>query len=438
MIGELAYRAGMTTRVLILGVTGFVGAALAQRLLAAGIAVHGVSRRKPPAPIRHIRLDLAGMTDAAAWRPHLRGINAVVNCAGLLQDAPGESVARVHRDAPAALFAACAAAGVRRVIQVSAVGVDRSGGSDFARTKHAADLDLQRRDLDWVILRPSVILGEGAYGGGALLRGLAALPVVPVMTGMPPLQPVLLDDVLASIEHFIAPGAAARVAFDLAGPETWRFEDLVAGFRRWMRWPPARTLPLGPTPAALLFRLGDAVALLGWRPAMRTTAGRELARAAMADGAAWRAAVGFAPRGPSAFFAARPASVQERWFARLFLVKPLLIGALAVFWIATGIICLGPGWRAGLAMMEEAGLAPTMAIIAVAAGSVCDLAIGGAIALRRSARAGLYAAIAISLAYGAIGTWLLPRLWADPMGALLKIVPLLALHLAALAIVEDR
>ena len=428
----------MTSRVLIVGVTGFVGAALAQRLLVAGIAVDGVSRRRPTAPIRHVALDLAGMTDAAAWRPHLRGIDAVVNCAGLLQDAPGESVARVHRDAPAALFAACEAAGVRRVIQVSAVGVDREGGSDFARTKHAADLALQERDLDWVILRPSVIIGEGAYGGSALLRGLAALPFVPVMAGMPPLQPVLLDDVLASIEHFVAPTTPARVALDLAGPESWRFEDLVAGFRRWMRWPPARVLPLGAAPATLMFKLGDAAALLGWRPAMRTTAGQEMRRAAQADGAAWRAAVGFAPRGPSTFFAARPASVQERWFARLFFVKPLLFATLAFFWFATGVICLGPGWRAGLAMMAEAGLTPALAIIVVAAGALCDLAIGGAIAFRRSARAGLYAAIAVSLAYAAIGTALLPRLWVEPMGALLKIVPLLALHLAALAIVEDR
>jgi hypothetical protein len=130
--------------------------------------------------------------------------------------------------------------------------------------------------------------------------------------------------------------------------------------------------------------------------------------------------------------------VQERWFARLFFVKPVLFVALAVFWFATGVICLGPGWRAGLAMMAEAGLAPAMAMLAVAGGALCDMAVGLAIALRRTARPGLYAAIAVTLAYAVIGTALLPRLWADPMGALLKIVPIVALHLAALAIVEDR
>jgi uncharacterized protein YbjT (DUF2867 family) len=422
----------MTSRVLILGVTGFIGSALAQRLLMAGVEVVGVSRRRPPPPIRHLALDLAEMTDEAAWRPHLPGIDAVINCAGLLQDAPGESVSSVQRDAPRALFAACEAAGVRRVIQISAIGAERAGGTAFTRTKHEADLDLQRRDLDWVILRPSVVIGDSAYGGSALLRGLAALPIVPVMADMPPLQPALLDDVLGTIERCLAPDAAVRVTLDLAGPETWRFEELVAGFRQWMRWPPARTVTLGPAISAAMFKLGDAAALLGWRPAMRTTAGHELRRAARADASAWP------PRGPSAFFAARPASVQERWFARLFFVKPVLFVALAIFWFATGVICLGPGWRAGLAMMAEAGLAPTLAMLAVVGGSLCDMAIGIAIAVRRSARRGLYAAIAVTLGYGVLGSWLLPRLWADPMGALLKIIPIIALHLAALAILEDR
>lgn len=428
----------MTSRVLILGVTGFVGSALAQRLLAAGIEVVGVSRRRPPQPIRHVALDLAAMTDAAAWHPHLQGIDAVVNCAGLLQDAPGETVDSVHRGAPAALFRACEAAGVRRVIQISAIGADRDGGTAFARTKREADLDLRQRDLDWVILRPSVIIGEAAYGGGALLRGLAALPIVAVMAGMPPLRPVLLDDVLRTIERCLVPDTACRFTLDLAGPEVWRFEALVAGFRRWMRWPPARAVALGPTIAALLFKLGDAAALLGWRPAIRTTAGQELRRAAQADDSAWRARMDFTPRGPSAFFAARPASAQERWFARLFFVKPVLFASLALFWFATGVICLGPGWRAGLALMAEAGLTPVMATLAVVGGSLADMAVGIAIALRRTARLGLYAAIAVTLGYAVIGTLLLPRLWADPMGALLKIIPIVALHLAALAIIEDR
>jgi hypothetical protein len=171
---------------------------------------------------------------------------------------------------------------------------------------------------------------------------------------------------------------------------------------------------------------------------MRSTAGHELRRATQSNAAAWRTAVGFTPRGPSGLFAARPASVQERWFARLFFVKPALFAALVLLWLATGVICLGPGWRAGLAIMEQGGLTPTMAMLAVAGGSICDIVIGCAIAMRRTARLGLYAAIAVSLAYSVLGTWIVPQLWADPTGALLKIIPIIVAHLAALAILEDR
>jgi uncharacterized protein YbjT (DUF2867 family) len=79
------------------------------------------------------------------------------------------------------LFAACEQAGVRRIVQVSAIGGDRHTATAFSQTKLAGDTALMQRDLDWVILRPSVVLGPAAYGGSALFRGLAALPLLPVI-----------------------------------------------------------------------------------------------------------------------------------------------------------------------------------------------------------------------------------------------------------------
>jgi MFS superfamily sulfate permease-like transporter len=74
--------------------------------------------------------------------------------------------------------------------------------------------------------------------------------------------------------------------------------------------------------------------------------------------------------------------------------------------------------------MREGGVEGASAALTVVAGALADLAIGIAIAYRPTSRYGLYAAIAISFTYAIIGTILVPRLWADPLGPMLKIWPI--------------
>jgi hypothetical protein len=69
---------------------------------------------------------------------------------------------------------------------------------------------------------------------------------------------------------------------------------------------------------------------------------------------------------------------------------------------------------------------------------LADLAVGVAIALRPTTRWGLYGAIALTLFYVLAGTLMVPRLWEEPLGPLLKIWPILALNLTLLAILEER
>jgi hypothetical protein len=147
---------------------------------------------------------------------------------------------------------------------------------------------------------------------------------------------------------------------------------------------------------------------------------------------------GIAPRDVQKTLAAEPASVQERWFARLYLLKALVFGVFALFWIATGLISLGPGWHVGMALMREGGVGETMGGAGVLAGALADIAIGFAIAFRPTTRYGLYGALTISVLYAIIGTILVPRLWVDPLGPMLKIWPIITLNLVALAIHEDR
>ena len=423
-------------RILIIGGTGLIGSATHARLATEGHDCVLVSRHPTgAADAHHVALDVARVTDASGWRPVLAGIDAVINAAGALQ---GQDMQGVHVAGSAALYAACESEGVRRVILFSAIGTNRAAPSDFSRTKQEGEAALTARDLDWVVLRPSVVVGRAAYGGSALLRGLASLPVLPDMPGTAPIQPVHLDDVVETVVFFLKPGAPSRIALDLAGPRQMAFSDAVALFRRWLRWRPAYRLQLPAWAAAVSYRAGDVAQMLGWRTPVNSTAQAEMRRGATGDPGPWRQATGLAPRDLEAALASEPASVQEHWFARLYALKPLIFGVFGLFWIVTGIISLGPGWEIGMSYVREGGLEENFAAITVIAGALADLAIGSAILWRPASRYGLWAALIISLVYVVIGTMLVPRLWADPLGPMLKIWPVLMLNLVAMAIREDR
>ncbi|MGY3031199.1 uncharacterized protein YbjT (DUF2867 family) [Bradyrhizobium sp. USDA 4354] len=423
-------------RILLVGGTGLIGSAIHARLSAEGHECVLVSRHPVTSPDRHhVTLDIARTTDASKWKSLLAGADAVINAAGALQ---GQDMQGVHVAGSAALYAACESMGVRRVILFSAIGIDRDARTDFSRSKRDGEAVLMARDLDWVVLRPSVVVGRPAYGGSALLRGLASLPILPVMPDTAAIQPVHLDDVVETVVFFLRPGAPSRVALDLAGPKRIAFSDAVALFRSWLRWRAAYRLHLPSWVASAAYRVGDAAQMLGWRTPVNSTAQAEMRRGATGDPEPWRQVTGMRPRALEVALAREPASVQERWFAPLYALKPLIFGVFGTFWIATGIISLSAGWNIGMSLLREGGLQENVAALTVTAGALADIVIGLAILWRPLSRYGLWAALIISLTYAVIGTALVPRLWADPLGPMLKIWPVIMLNLVAMAIREDR
>jgi len=430
-------------RVLVVGAYGFIGSAVVARLVADGHEVVGAGRRIKSArerrpDLRWIKIDLARARKPEHWAGHLAGIDAVVNCAGVLQDAPADSTHKVHVEGAGALFAACARAGVRRAVLISAVGVGSGENTRFARTKYAAEEALKGEDLDWVILRPSLVVGRSVYGGMALVRALAAIPfVLPLARESATFQPVQVGEVAAAVSFFLRPDAPLRRTIEIAGPQRLTLAQIITSYRRWLGLPAAALVRLPLIAATLISRLGDAVSLLGWRPPLRTTALKQLSRALARDPVEWTRITGIAPVRLETALALDPASVQDRWFARLYLLKPIVIAVLSLFWIVSGVIGLGPA-RALLADLSvEIGFGDWSEFAAIASGLV-QLLLGIGIAIRATARAALLASLPVAALYIVAGGLMRIGLWLDPLGALIKIFPIIVLTIVALAILDDR
>lgn len=426
-------------KVLVVGANGLIGTAVCARLVEEGHTIVGAGRGSPvnlPLFNDWISVDFT-RASRRDWLAHLPGADAVVNCVGVLQDNPRADTKAAHFRGPVELFAACETAGVRRVVHFSAIGVERHQASAFSTTKLAGDEALMKLSLGWVILRPSVVLGSSAFGASALFRGLAALPWLPVMPDSGPLQVVDIDDVTATVSFFLKPDAPSRVIVDLAGPAPLPMAEVIAAHRRWLGWRPARMTTLPRWASRLIYRLGDLVSLLGWRPPVRSTAMREIAYGAVGDPGPWTAMTGITPVPLDRSLARRPAGVQERWFARLYFLKPVLFTVLASFWLLTGVISLTVGFPLGVDLMVQARTG-MLAAPGVIAGAIADLVVGLAIAWRPTTFVGLWAAIALASFYIIAGTVLLPELWTEPLGPLLKIWPILAAHAIALAILKER
>ena len=429
--------------VLLLGATGFIGTAVLRHLLDAGHAVTAVGRgldaaRRQWPEVSWRQADIATLATPAAWDPLLTGIDAVVNCAGALQDGARDDVAAVQSTAPRALFAACAARGIGRIVQVSAVGAGTAAPTRFMRTKGEADAALAELTGGWVIFRPGLVIGPQAYGGTALLRAIAATPfVIPVVRGDAVLQTVHVDDVARAVLDAVEGRVPPRAAYDLVEEESRRLDDVLRALRAWLGLPEARVLCVPEWMARPAFLLGDALGRLGWRSPLRSAAWAEIGRGVTGDPAAWNAVTGRPVRELHATLRAIPVTVQERWFARMWPMKAVAIGTLSAFWLASGVIGAFR-FEAAMAVLTTRGMAGWVAAIAVAMGSLIDIALGAGILVRRWMRAAALGMVAVTLGYLAGASLFAPDLWLDPLGPMVKTIPAAVLALVVLAVAEER
>jgi uncharacterized protein YbjT (DUF2867 family) len=433
-------------KILVLGASGLIGRFVTDDLRARGFHVIGIARRfassQKNSPL-DLEMPVVSMDSTALAR--LIGdhdIDVVVNGLGVLQDGPGSDTRNVHRDFVERLLRAIGDSGrAIRLIHISIPGAAKDDRTAFSRTKREAEALIAASGIAYAILRPGFVVAPSAYGGSAMLRSLAALPIdLPATESATLFQPVAVEDIAATMAWLssreIPDQAADAVVWDLMQPQPVTLGGVIEQFRRVFG---TADLPRIALPTFLLdfgARLGDLASLLGWMPPMRSNAIAELRRGVSGDPRPWMAATGIMPKTLAQML--RSATIQDKWFARLFLIKPLVIASLALFWIASGFIALVISYDAAAAILTSHAFPPALVAPFTVGTSLMDMTIGILIAFRRTCAAGLIAGIAASLGY-MLGTAILTLdLWIEPLGALVKTGPAIVLMLVALLTLDNR
>lgn len=432
------YHAAM--RVLILGGNGLIGSAVTRAVtqrgheaVAIGRDIAAASRRMPGVDWR--KADIARLADAEAWRPLLEGMDAVVNCAGALQDGARDDVRALQETAMLALYQASARSGIKLVVQISAHTDGTAATTDFLATKRIADEALVRSGVAFVILRPALVIGRNSYGGSSLLRALAAFPfVTPLVNAEVAIEITALDDVALAVTQALEGEIPAGSDLSIAEPQSYTLAELIARHRAWLGLPAASAVAIPMFAASAVSRLADWLGWLGWRSPLRSTAMLAVAGGVTLAG---DATLPFRPRTLDEVLHADPAGVQDLWFARLYLLKPLIIGTLSLFWAISGVMSLAR-FDVSSAQLTQTGMSPVMALLLTLVTSLADVGLGLAAAFRRTVRPALLGMIGLSLCYLATASVLQPSLWLDPLGVLVKVIPQIVLAIVALAIVEER
>lgn len=414
-------------RILVTGATGFVGRQIVKALNIEGHDLVLTSRRghKPDdradAPVWRT-IDFAKAHSPDDWREIVEDIDVVINAVGIFTPSGSQTFAALHDKAPCALFSASQKAGVRRIIQISALGTDEQATSPYHLSKKCADDYLAGLDVEAIILRPSLIIG-GEGVSWHFFKALALLPFVPVIgDGAQPLQPVTINDVTRAVVVAIQRKTAVGCRINLVGSETMPQETYLRALACWMGRSKIVALHIP-------YALAGHLAAIGWlfdKFPLNRSAVSMLKEARVYDGKDCQTKLGFSPTGVSAFLQRNLPGDDEIAGARQYFLRGLLRLALGFMWIMAGIVSIFfHPQEQSLSLLASLGLTGVTGIVALYGAALLDVLLGIGLLARFHVRKLALFQVGLITLYTLALTWAMPSLWSDPFGALAKNIPII-------------
>ena len=227
-------------KICVLGGTGFVGRHLVARLANRGYQVKVLTRH----PQRHRGIEVlpntklieAGVHDSTVLLENFSGCDAVVNLVGVLHEYPGQSFRAVHAELPGKVVEACRAAGVKRLLHMSALHADAAKGpSQYLFTKGEGEQVVMRAEgLAVTCFKPSIVFGPDDNFYNQFANMLKAFPVLPLACPNARFAPIYVGDVAQAFEVALENDATIGQSYELCGPRVYTFREIVEDIARML------------------------------------------------------------------------------------------------------------------------------------------------------------------------------------------------------------
>ena len=217
--------------VFLTGASGFVGSHILRRLLGDGHEVRALVHARgalinDAAFLGHLQEVPGDIT--ADLTPQVAGCETVINLIGIIHQHGKATFEAIHHQGTKNLVEAASQVGVKRFVQMSALGARPGDASAYHTTKFAAEEDVRRSGIPFVVLRPSLIVGPGSAFLQQMVKVMGAAPLIrPIPgTGKYRFQPIHVDDVVECFVQALTNEAATGQTVDLVGGEELTLDEI--------------------------------------------------------------------------------------------------------------------------------------------------------------------------------------------------------------------